>query len=300
MAAGDVSKHMAAQVRSRIGDPGGKQISDTELYGYLNEGQMALAAEEALDNAMLPLTRIREGATAADTYSYDLPHDFLRERYVKWGTKRARRISLVEMDALRINPYYTDSASNPFYTIADGTLRFFCGEEAADNNTFSLYYVRKPMRVRAITAATADLFTVPGHGLTTEANYHDSLYIEDVAWESVNCDGSYALKAVGPLNPDVIQVTMAFGYDGTGGRMIHATMGQIATDEDPLVPAIFRGIIMDWATARCREQLLHFDEAARQSAHFKQRVEALKQHYGGSTEAFDGIAGDPAQRQAAG
>ncbi len=57
--------------------------------------------------------------------------------------------------------------------------------------------------------------------------------------------------------------------------------------------------MMNYAVMRCQEQGRNFGEAMRQSNHFKQRLEFIKQRYT-PTRPADRIAGDPAQRVAGG
>lgn len=297
MAAGDISKAMVAGIRQRIGDPGAVQVTDTELYGYLNDGQMEVVQEEAFDAALLPLTRLLKGVWDINKDDYSLPYDFLRERYVAVNWVPAKRVSLVEMDAIRNNSYFAASAANPFYSIANGLLRFYTGAEDPTTLEYQFYYVRKPMRVRAVTslATSGNVAVVPTHGLTA-TNVAEGLWFEDVVWASGNSDGMYKLASVTDVSTIVVGASVP--ANGTGGRMIHSSMGQIAADEDPLVPRILQGPICDFAVARCREQLGHFDEAARQRAHFILRLEKLKQRYGKGLP-FDGVPGDPGSRSGA-
>lgn len=297
MAAGDISQAMLSLVRSRIGEPAESVLRDAEIYMHLNEGQMAVANEEGLDAALLPLTELRVGTWVAGVYDYALPVDFLRERYVSVNGVMAKRIPLLQIDALRTNTQFLASKGKPFYSIADGKLRFYTGGVDPDALIYKLYYVRKPMRVRAVTSITGGAtVVVPGHGLTA-ANVKDPLIFEDVTWTQT---GFCADQLSSVTNSTTITVGPSVSGQGagTGGRMIHASAGQIAPDEDPLVPRLFHGPIMDWAVARCHEQRRNFDERNRQMTHFTQRIEVIKQHYG-SGAPFDGIAGDPARRQPA-
>jgi hypothetical protein len=297
MAAGDTSKAMLATIRFRLGEPAADRWQDSEIYNYMNEAQTAIAGEEALDAAMLPLTEIRNGVWSAGVYEYALPQDFLRERYVLVGGILARRMELLNMQALRSNVYYTPTKSNPFYSIVEGNLTFHTGSEDPTALTYTLYYVRKPMRVRAVTSLVASgtvLTTSAVHGLTTAANAADPIRLEDMTASAGSPNGNWEITSVTNTTQIVINSGAAAG---TGGRMIHLFKGQIAADEDPLLGAVFYGPIMDWATARCREQALERGEADRQFNHFRLRMEVLKSRYGGG-RPYDQIIGDPGRRQA--
>lgn len=294
MATGDISLNLVSMVRARIGEPAENVVRDPEIYMHLNEAQMVIASEEGLDAAMLPLTELRNGIWAAGAFDYSLPIDFLRERYVSVNGVMAKRIPLLYMDAIRTNNQFAASKAKPFYSIANGLLRFYTGGQDPDALAYKVYYVRKPMRVRAVTSIVGGTtVTVPAHGLTS-ANANDPLTFED---QVVTVAGFQANSLSSVTNPTTIVVGPSVGGLGasTGGRMIHGTAGQIAADEDPLVPKIFYGPMMDWAVARCHEQSRNFDERDRQMGHFSQRVEGIKQHYGSGTP-FDGIAGDPGRR----
>ncbi|MHB8996926.1 MAG: hypothetical protein ACYC63_16910 [Armatimonadota bacterium] len=296
MATGDISANLVGLVRARIGEPAENVVRDPEIYMHLNEAQMTIANEEGLDAALLPLTELRSGLWTAGLYDYALPCDFLRERYVSVNGKMAKRIPLLYMDAVRTNNQFAASKDKPFYCIANGLLRFFTGGQDPDVLGYKMYYVKKPMRVRAMTSFTGGgTVTVPNHGLTA-ANINDPLFFEDYV---VSQAGFMAQSLSGVTSVSVITVGPTSGGLGaaTGGRMIHGTAGQIAPDEDPLVSKLFHGPMMDWAVARCHEQSRNFDERDRQMAHFAQRVETIKQHYG-SGAPYDGIAGDPGRRQA--
>lgn len=296
MATGDISLNLVGLVRARIGEPAENVVRDPEIYMHLNEAQMTVANEEGLDAALLSLTELRSGIWSAGCYDYDLPYDFLRERYVSVNGKMAKRLSLLYMDAVRTNNQFKASKDKPFYAIANGRLRFFTGGQDPDALTYKMYYVRKPMRVRAMTSFTAGgTVTVPNHGFTA-ANINDPLFFEDYV---VSQSGFQAVSLAGVTSASVITVGPSVGGQGaaTGGRMIHGTAGQIAPDEDPLVSKLFHGPMMDWAVGRCHEQSRNFDERDRQMAHFAQRVESIKQRYGTGTP-YDGIAGDPGRRQA--
>lgn len=296
MAAGDISKAMLSLVRSRIGEPAESVVRDAEIYMHLNEAQMTVVSEEGLDAALLSATELRTGLWTAGVYDYALPADFLRERFVSVNGFLARRIPLVQIGALTTNTQFTASKIKPYYSIANGLLRFYTGGETPDALAYKLYYVRKPMRVRAMTSITGgNTVTVPLHGLTA-ANVDDGLFFEDMTTTQA---GFQAIKLASVTSVSVIVVGPSVGGLGasTGGRMIHAHAGQIATDEDPLVSRLFHGPMMDWATARCHEQSRNFDERDRQMSHFTQRIETIKARYGGGP-AFDGIAGDPGRRQA--
>ena len=307
MAAGDITASLVSTIRTRIGDPGGVTVQTSELYGYLNEAQMVLAMEEGLDNALLPLTRTLKSEFDAPAWSQVLPADFLRERYVSVGGVVAKRMSVLEMDAVRANAYYEASPTNPFYAIRDGKLQFFLGGTAPTYQTYELYYVRKPMRVRNISTWTTGesggvtttlLTTTVAHGLK-DADAGEVLYVEDTS--DLDYNGAHALLE----ETSTTQIRVAgeiTGVAGTSpvGRIVFASWGQVAADEDPLVPKIMYGLMMDWAVMRCREQMRHFDERNRQRAHFYQRVEALKRRYGSAKRPFDNIPGDPGVRVPAG
>lgn len=297
MADGDVSKEMLSTVRFRLGEPAADRWQDAEIYAYMNDAQLVIANEEGLDAAMLPLTELRSGVFSAGVYEYDLPCDFLRERFVTVGGIQARRLEVLNMQALRSNVYYNPTPSNPWYSIVENQIVFHTGEVDPSSLVYAVYYVRKPMRVRAITSLVAGTQTVTTsavHGLTTVDNASDPVQIEDMTASVGAPNDTWSIVSVTNTTQLVIDSTT---QAGTGGRLVHLFKGQIATDEDPLLGPVFRGLIMDWAAGRCLEQSLQREEANRQFSHFWQRIEVLKSRYQGG-RPFDGVQGDPGRRQA--
>jgi len=301
MAAGDISKAMLTAVRTRIGEPAANVWSDDDIYGYLNAGQMALAAEEGLDAAMVVLTRIQSGTWAAAATA-DLPWDFLRERYVEVGGTMARRMALLDTDALRANVLFEPSADRPFYSVGAG-LTFYLGGETPSPATYALYYVRKPMKTRAVTSV-ADvgggvwhMVTASVHGLTTVLDAGAVMIYEDSNIAGYEDGVQVTIDSI--INTTTIKLSGYTYGAALGGRVVIAHKEQITTDEDPLLPKLFRGMMMEFAVSRCHEQAQNFDEAARLRAHFTGRVEALKQRYG-TGRPHDNILGDPGRRQQAG
>lgn len=298
MAAGDISKAMVAAVRGRIGEPAQHIWTDDEIFGYLNAGHMALASEEGLDAAMHPLTRIQSGTWAAGA-QFDLPWDFLRERYVEVGGVMARRLALLDTDALRTNVLFEPSAARPFYSVG-ATLNCYLGGETPDPATYSLYYVRKPMVVRSVTGvskvgAAWHLVTTTAHGLTTVADAGKTLIYED---SNISGSEDRLEVTVGSIiNTTTIALSGYTSGAASGGRLVIPHKEQISSTEDPLLPALFRGMIMEFAVSRCHEQAQNFNEAARLRNHFLARVEALKQRYG-TGRPYDNLQGDPARRVA--
>jgi len=294
MAAGDISKALLATTRFRLGEPAADRWQDSEIYGWLNEAEMVLANEEGLDAAMFPLTEICNGVVTTAVFTYDLPADFLRERYVTLGGVMCQRLETLNLQATLSNIYFTPSKTMPFYSIVGNQIVFMTGSVDPDSLVYQVYYVRKPMRVRAITSLVAEgtVLTVPLHGLTTVDNAGDPLMIEGMTASAGSPNAEWALTSVTDVNVLVVPTGTAAG---TGGRMVHMFKGQIAADEDPLLGPVFYGFLMDWAVARCREQALERLEADRQMQHFRQRMEVLKQRYG-TGRPSDGIVGDPGRR----
>ena len=295
MAAGDISKALLATCRFRLGEPAADRWQDNEIYGWLNEAQMVVANEEGLDAAMYPLTEICNGVVTTAVFSYGLPADFLRERYVTLGGIQCRRLETLNLQATLSNIYFTPAKTQPLYSIVGGQIVFMTGGVDPDSLVYTIHYVRKPMRVRAITSlvAAGTILTVPTHGLTTVDNASDPIAIEGMTGSAGTPNGNWTMATA----PTADTLTINSGTAaGTGGRMIHLFKGQIAGDEDPLLGPVFYGFLMDWAVARCREQALERGEADRQMAHFRQRMEVLKSRYG-TGRPSDGIAGDPGRRQ---
>jgi hypothetical protein len=299
MAAGDITDSMLGQVRLRLREPAAAFWTDAEVLDYLNKGQMALAAEEALDAAMLPLTEVRAATFVSATFSYALPYDFLRERFVSLGGVPCQRVELVDLDALRTNVFFAPTAARPFYSIQDGGLTFHTNSEDPATLTYEVYYVRKPMWVRAVTSISAGgaVVTAAVHNLTTAAHAGDILRYED------RTEGGAAAAGVNAVVATAAGTAMTLGGwasgASTGGRLVHTVLGQMSTDEDPLLPAVFRGAIMDFAVSRCWAQRGERAEAGRNMAHYLARVETLKSRYGGG-RPHDDILGDPARRTAPG
>lgn len=297
MAAGDISKAMVAAVRGRIGEPAQHIWTDDEIYGYLNAAQMALAAEEGLDAAMAPLTRIRAG-TWTDGAAFGLPFDFLRERYVTVGGTMARRLALLDTDALRTNVLFEPSAARPFYSVGNA-LNFYVGGETPSPASYELFYVRKPMVTRAVRSVSEGgawhLLTATPHGLTTVDDAGKTLIYED---SNITGSEDYLEVTVGSIvSPTSIALSGYTSGAATGGRLVIPHKDQISAVEDPLLPALFHGMIMEFAVSRCHEQAQNFKEAARLRNHFLARVEALKQRYG-TGRPYDNLQGDPARRVA--
>jgi len=298
MAAGDISQTMKAAVRFRIAEPVADVVLDQTIYDYLSEAEMALASEESLDAAMLPLTEIKAGIWNASTYAYLLPWDFLRERYVTVGGVMARRVRLQDIEAFNSNAFFTPTKAKPFYTISDGQIQFYTGSQNPDSSVYQVWYVRKPMWVRAV-ATIADagggvwrVNTSAVHNLTA-GNVGDILKYEDSATAGLYAGLDLTIGSY--VDTDSMGLSPYTAGAGTGGRVVHTNRMQVQSTEDPLLPKLFHGMMMDFAVSRCREQMGHFGEAARQMAHFTQRVEALKERYG-TGPAFDGIVGDAGKR----
>jgi len=296
--AGEISQAMLSAVRFRLGEPTASDVTDAEIYDHMNEAQLVLAMEEGLDAAMLPLTAIKTAVWNEGTYSYALPYDFLRERLVRVGTVMARRLRLQDMDRLRVDPSWTPSKDRPFYSIADGQILFHTNDEDPDELIFQVYYVRKPMWVRNVVnianagSSTWVLNTATNHNLTA-SNAGDTMMYEDSSTPALYAGVQLTMDDY--VDADTISLRDYTSGSATGGRVVHTSRGQIQSTEDPLLPKLFHGPIMDWAVARCREQFGHFEEAARQRAHFIQRVERIKERYSDG-RPFDGIAGDPGRR----
>lgn len=295
MAAGDVSKALLAQVRARIAEPSSDTRSDDEIYGYLNEAQSDLVYR-LCDAALLPLTEICNGVWSNGIYEYTTPADFLRERYVEVGGYPAPRMQLLEVDALRANVYHTASVTHPRYVFAEGKIRFYTGNADPGDGTYKVFYIRRPMWVRALTSAARSTNVVTltfsaNHGLTS-ANVGDTIVVEGVTPAGATTfNGTFAIASV-PGNNTLTYAQTASNDTGTGGRCINTALEQISATEDPLIPTLFRGLMVDFAVARCREQGLNFQEAARQSAHYILRVDTANSRYGGG-RPHDSISGDP-------
>lgn len=291
---------MLAAVRARIGEPAESTRRDTELIAYMNEAQMHIVAGEAPDASLVPLTEIYVGVWVSGTYDYALPADFLHERYVEVNGYVAIRIPLLELDALRSNNLHIPSKTRPRYAIADGLLRFYTGSTDPDTLAFKVYYVRRPMYVRAASTASRTsnvvTLTTAAHGLTAD-NIGETIVVEGVVpTGATTFNGSFEIASV-PSTTTLTYAHTATNDTGTGGRLIHNSLGQIAAGGSPIVPGIYHGAIMDWAVSRAREQTREFEEAARQATHVKQVLEAIKSRYGGG-RPWDNIAGDPGRRQA--
>lgn len=301
MAAGDISKAMLASVRRRIGEPAAADRSDDDIYAWMNEGQLDLVARQLPDVALLPFTEVYNGVWSTGVYDYTLPVDFLRERFIEVNGYPAKRVQLLDLDAITANTYWAASKTKPKYAMVDGGIRFYTGSADPDSLVWKAYYVRKPMWVRALSSAVratnvVTLTFAAAHGLTAD-NVGESIVVEGVTpTGATNFNGTFTIASV-PLTTTVTYAQTAGNDTGSGGRCVNTALGQISTGEDPLMPAIFRGLIMDWATSRSREQVRQFDEATRQANHYQQRVEAAKARYH-AARPHDAITGDPGRLQA--
>jgi len=152
MAAGDVSKAMLARVRARLGEPTAATWTDADLYGYLNEAQSDLVARRLPDGCLYAFTEIQEGSWQTDTMGYNLPTDFLRERYVEVGGKPCPRVDHQDIRQLTANRLKTATRDNPFYTFNQGQIRFYTGGQNPTTPTYRIFYVKKPAAAQLSTS----------------------------------------------------------------------------------------------------------------------------------------------------
>lgn len=291
---------MIDAIRARVNDTGKRAYTDAEITAYLNEAQMAVVAGDAPDAAIPSLTAIWSGVWVNGTYDYALPADWLHERYVEINGFLAIRVPLLELEALRANALQAPTITKPRYAIANGLLRFYTGAADPSSPVFTVWYTRKPMFVKTATTATRTTNVVTlnfaAHGLgPTPANVGDTIIVEGVTPAgATSFNGTFVIASI-PGATSLTYASSAANDTGTGGRMIHSSLGQIVTGGSPVVPAIFHSILMDLAVRRCREQGRQFGEAQRQGEHAKQKLEAIKSRYGGGVP-HDGLAGDPGRR----
>jgi len=94
----------------------------------------------------------------------------------------------------------------------------------------------------------------------------------------------------GSQNPDVATYWLLYVRQPT----------DLSSTVDPEVARIYEAALVDFAVSRAREQQRNFGEAQRMMAHYKARVAAICERYGGEGKAHQGVPGDPAYAKAAG
>ena len=72
----------------------------------------------------------------------------------------------------------------------------------------------------------------------------------------------------------------------------------ITTNVDPEIARIYEAAIVDFAMSQAWEQANQFGKAERILAHYKQRLAAICERYGGEGKAHQGVPGDPAYAKA--
>lgn len=159
------SLELLTMVRARIGETEALDRLDSDIYTWLTEAQADLASRSLPDAALLGCTDIWDGVFVPGTYDYDLPTDFLRDRYVEVGTYPARRIDLSQLDSLVFNNYWIAAGTRPKYALVGGGIRFFTNNVTPAVLTFKVFYVKRPP---TITATVQPLVHETLHGLLVD------------------------------------------------------------------------------------------------------------------------------------
>jgi len=113
MAAGDISKALKADVRSRVAEPSEQGILDTEIYGALNEAQRELL-NQLNDIALTPVMEEGPLSITADENPYAFPSDLQRLRGVKYKTVETKPWPVRHLGALSNNVLHTPSETNVY------------------------------------------------------------------------------------------------------------------------------------------------------------------------------------------
>ncbi|MHB8995758.1 MAG: phage adaptor protein [Armatimonadota bacterium] len=303
---GEISQALCAAVQARLRDPGAQVWKTEAIYTYLNEAQDVVATELP-DAALMSLAKIRSLPWVNGQSFYSFPVDCLRVRHVAVNGVEAVRVQLLDVDALRVNPNWQASLQRPKYVISAGGITFYTGNQdpPVGNSGIQLYYLRKPMRTRQVVTATTSTtaLTVKTSSGVTDVAVGDPVGTEGILTATGrDLTGTYDVTAV--VSPTELRVSksgLTVGTDlaVTEGRLILLKAEQLSDADAPDLSPLLFGLMMNYAVMRCQEQGRNFGEAMRQSNHFKQRLEFIKQRYT-PTRPADRIAGDPAQRVAGG
>lgn len=148
MADGDISDAMVAAVRARSGLESVQQVTDADLFRFLNRGQQYLA--QALRLEIMPA--IKKRATGSLSSSMlTLPADFMYEQILMIGTDEvvARPFATAHYDQIVGNTFSEPATSEPYYQIwydlTAGAVRMkvYVGN-AASTAAYVLDYIADP------------------------------------------------------------------------------------------------------------------------------------------------------------
>lgn len=116
MAAGDISDSMVAQVRARSGLESVQQVTDADIFRFLNAGQRYLGL--ALRHGILPALLKRASGTLSSS-KITLPSDFIYEQILMVGADEsvARPIATAHYDQILGNTLHVPSLDTPYYQI---------------------------------------------------------------------------------------------------------------------------------------------------------------------------------------
>ena len=137
---------LLAILRDRICDTGGSRWTDTELYGWLNDGYLELA-HRLPDDALWPLCKYEATPLVSHVVVYDLPTDCLRERGVQYKRTWSRRWEVVELG--NVNSLNPADERRPEYYVWGGQVRFINSVTTVVPGYVTVYYVKVPAQVSA-------------------------------------------------------------------------------------------------------------------------------------------------------
>lgn len=145
---------LMALVRARIGEPSQQGVQNSEIIGYLNEGQMDLCAQ-LNDAALYGLLVEQTAALTLNALPYALPADFMRARVLKYKEIVAQRWPIVALDALTNDALHVPSESKPFYYVWDSQLWIEAGTKTA--GSYYLHYYGLPDDVADTASSSPSL-----------------------------------------------------------------------------------------------------------------------------------------------
>lgn len=213
MAAGDISKAMLAEIRSRIGEAATSGLSDNEVYYAINNGQFDLA-ERLCDSALPGLWKTASGSLTATVVV--LPTDCLRPRALQLATIWAKYVPVAKIYTLATTGVTPASATEPYWTMwYDTDAPKIKGQGCAATAAYVLYYVTVPVTA---TTDVDPLFWAPRRELVKEFALAECLRLRQRHEEAAIVRGGYETK-IAAINSRYVD---GQPYDGLPGDVKYA------------------------------------------------------------------------------
>lgn len=176
--AGDVK----TRVQRTFGDEAGSQVTDADVYRWINDAQR----EIAIANDLLQVKGTQN--VVAAQHDYTLPNDILKLLSVKYNGIALRAITMQEADELigsidqsNVQGYPTGTPTH--YWIFANQINFYPSPDAAIVGGITIYYIKQPTDV----AADNDALSTPVEYFNRIVEYCLSLAYEmDENYDAAN------------------------------------------------------------------------------------------------------------------